>query len=918
MKTIMFHGSPGKNLLIAGLTVLLLIVACGKAEPTMTPMPPSATPTTLPPILQAEPTRLNSSQAQDKAHTPIPPAPTDTPAPPTNTPTSAAAQSTATPAPTLTPQASPDQPSVADVIASLQGLPIDEFFEQSHVQLQLRDPDNLISNGLDKEYGVAHNDRFSDISDAYVRETQQLEAAILDLLRAYDRSALSPEQQLSYDIYEWLLDDLVRRHEFTYYGYPVNSGGMWSLQFLLTSLLDNMPIASKSDAEDYVARLSQVDTWMEQLLEGLDLRQEAGVIPPQYVIQGAIPQIEGYIQTPEGATLNPRASHLYTSFRERIEQVDEISSQEKQALLDAAQEEIRETFIPAFTELRDYLVRLESVASDELGVGQFPRGEEFYDYVLRHWTSTDIRAGQLHELGLAEVARIQAEMRAVAVEMGYPADISMAEMDQLVAESDVLQGEELRQEYERLIAQAQQAAQEFFDLFPSAGVVVEYDPFAPPAYYRQPPRDGSGPGRMIVNLVDSAQVIFYNMYTLTHHETIPGHHVQYALAEELDLPKFRRDTLFDVARQSFTYQAFTDGWALYAQRLAWEMGLYGDDLLGNLGRLRQELHVAARLVVDTGIHAQGWSLQDATVYVEEATGMFYEPNRFRKIINIPGQVCGYNVGYFKILELRQRAMDRLGDQFDIRAFHNVILGHGPMPLQILERVVDDWIETHESLSTATPTATPLPKRLPAALQRITVENAEQVRPLAMLRIFGYQRAWPTGQCSVAFSPDGSLLAGACENSRLPVWDLPSLKMRHALNERSMHTTSCDFSPDGQMLVSGNSEDGAVIVWNPVTGEKILDLGKHQTSVWEVDFSPDGQLVTSCSAIARPDAKGDLCLWRISPRERLWIHKLPYGECLSVSFHPSGESIAYAMIHGLVEIVEVETGERIVLLEDATR
>jgi uncharacterized protein (DUF885 family) len=593
-------------------------------------------------------------------------------------------------------EAVPDQPSIAEIIAGLQGLPIDQFFEQSHVQLQLRDPDNLISNGLAEEYGVAHNDRFSDISDTYVRETQQLETAILDLLRAYDRSVLSPEQQLSYDIYEWTLDDLVRGHEFTYYGYPVNSAGLWSLPSWLVSLMTDMPIAGKSDAEDYVARLSQVDTWVEQLLVGLELRQEAGVVPPRYVIQGTIPQIEGYIQTSGGTRLDPGASDLYTSFRDRLEQVDEISAQERQALLEAAQVEIEETFMPAFTELRDYLARLESVASDALGVGQFPRGEDFYDYTLRHWTSTDISADQVHELGLAEVARIQAEMRAVAVEMGYPADISMAAMDQLVAESDVLQGEELRQAYERLIAQARQAAPEFFDLFPSADVVVEYDPYAPPAYYQQPPHDGSGPGRMIVNLVNSAQFIFYNVYTLTHHETIPGHHVQYALAEELDLPKFRRDTLFDVARQFFAYQAFTDGWALYAQRLAWEMGLYGDDLLGNLGRLRQELHVTARLVVDTGIHAQGWSLQGAIAYLEEATGLSYGPNRLRQIINLPGQACGYNVGYFKILELRQRAMDRLGDQFDIKAFHNVILGHGPMPLQILERVVDDWIETLES------------------------------------------------------------------------------------------------------------------------------------------------------------------------------------------------------------------------------
>jgi uncharacterized protein (DUF885 family) len=229
-------------------------------------------------------------------------------------------------------------------------------------------------------------------------------------------------------------------------------------------------------------------------------------------------------------------------------------------------------------------------------------------------------------------------------------------------------------------------------LFPNAAVVVEYDPNSfIPAYYRQPPLDGSGPGRMIVNLRDSMQSAFYNARSLTHHETIPGHHVQYALAQELDLPKFRRDTMLNVAKQYFTYEAFTDGWALYAKQLAWEMGLYEDDHLDNLGRLRLFLRFATNVVVDSGIHARGWTLQQAIDYKEQATGMTFDPRRLTKIVNVPGQVSGIYLGYFKILELRQRAMDQLGEQFDIKAFHNVSLGNGPMPLVVLEQVVDDWI-----------------------------------------------------------------------------------------------------------------------------------------------------------------------------------------------------------------------------------
>jgi uncharacterized protein (DUF885 family) len=223
-------------------------------------------------------------------------------------------------------------------------------------------------------------------------------------------------------------------------------------------------------------------------------------------------------------------------------------------------------------------------------------------------------------------------------------------------------------------------------------VVVRYDPAAPPAYYQEPPRDGSGPGQMVANLANSAQFIFYNPPVLVHHETIPGHHVQFALAQELDLPtRFQRDLIFNVYRQHLPFEAYTEGWALYAEELAWEMGLYEDDPLNNLGRLRLRLHRTARLVVDTGIHAKGWTLREAIDYLEEATGASYNQNRLAQIVAVPGQACGYNIGMLNILELRQRAMEQLGDEFDIKAFHNVILGHGPMPLQILERIVDDWI-----------------------------------------------------------------------------------------------------------------------------------------------------------------------------------------------------------------------------------
>ncbi|MBU7038801.1 MAG: DUF885 domain-containing protein [Theionarchaea archaeon] len=587
--------------------------------------------------------------------------------------------------------------SVADIVAQLEGLPIDEFFEESFRYLQLRDPDTLIYNGLADEYGVEGYDQFTTLSDSYIRETQQLESGILGLLRGYDRSSLSSEQKLSYDIYEWYLDDLVRGHEFMYCGYPINSMGLWDTQYwLVYSLFDSLPMNSLQDARTYVTRLSQIDTWMEQLLEQLTLREQAGVIPPKFLVQRSISLVDICIQEREDGAFDAEATYLYTSFREKLEKIN-ITDEQEYALLYTALAEIEQVFIPAFIELRDYLIYLESIASDAPGVGTLPGGEAYYTYILRYWTGTDYSPDQIHELGLVEVTRVQEEMRAVAVEMGYPEDVSMAELDQLFStDTDYLHGEALKTEYERLIAEADEAMEDYFDLRPKAKVIVTYDPEAPPAYYQEPPRDGSGPGQMVANLANSAQFIFYNPTVLVHHETIPGHHVQIALASELDLPtSFRRDIIYNFYRQQVPFEAYTEGWALYAEGLASEMGLYRNDSLGNLGRLRLRLHRTARLVVDTGIHAKGWTVSQAIDYLEEATGSQYSQSRLAQIIAIPGQACGYNIGMLKILELRQRAMDQLGDKFDIKEFHNMILGHGPMPMQILEQVANDWIEANK-------------------------------------------------------------------------------------------------------------------------------------------------------------------------------------------------------------------------------
>jgi uncharacterized protein (DUF885 family) len=590
-----------------------------------------------------------------------------------------ASRATQTPTPLYT----ADEALLADIREQLEGLPIDEFFEQSYRQIQLRDPDRLFINGLAEAYGVPA-DRFTNISDGYVRETQQLEAMILELLRVYDPSVLSSDQQLTYDIYEWVLADRVRGHEFMYYDYPVNSMTIWGKQnWLIDFMVNYLPIASLQDAEDYIARISQIDTWVMQLLEGLMLREAAGIVPPRYVVRDSIDQVEGHLHMQGPDAFDVEAIDLYTSFAAKLDQVEIISDLEKQALLDAALTEIESTFIPAFLELRSYLRQLERVAGNQSGVYRLAEGEPYYAYILRNQTSVDLSPEEIHELGMSEVARLEGEILAAAADLGYGPDISMAELDQqLSLDSEMLAGEALLDEYERLIAGVEAAVHLYFDLLPETELVIQPEPFGSGiGYYLPPAFDGSTPGRFYTTL--DYPIPRHVIPTFLYHETVPGHHLQGALARELDLPSFRRE---------LEMNAHMEGWAVYAERLAWEMGLYATDPMGNLGRLFLEHSRAVRLVLDTGIHAKGWTRQQAAAYYEQATGRPTGSAAMDRYVILPGQGCGYTIGLLTILDLRQMAEERLGVAFDIRVFHNVILGNGSLPLDILQQVVEDWIE----------------------------------------------------------------------------------------------------------------------------------------------------------------------------------------------------------------------------------
>jgi hypothetical protein len=389
------------------------------------------------------------------------------------------------------------------------------------------------------------------------------------------------------------------------------------------------------------------------------------------------------------ADSSPRYTPFYTAFREKLQRIEGLGEPEKQVLLDAAETEISGSVIPAFRALVDYFTTLQASTTNDEGVWKFPNGDAYYAHILRNQASIDITPEQVHELGLAEVERIQAEMRQAFDELGYPQGANLGElMNRAIEEGGFYstrdQGgqDQVVAAYEKLLDEADQALDAVVDIRPKAKVVVVGGPVG--GFYVSAPLDGSRPG-MFHASTGGSQVPKFNMPTVAYHEAIPGHHFQIAIAQEVDLPLFRNDVFFN---------GYGEGWALYAERLAWELGLYDDDPYGDLGRLQLELLRAVRLVVDTGIHAKQWTRAESKAYMNEALGdpsgrWSHEVDRY---VVLPAQATGYKIGMLKILELRQRAMDELGGDFDIKEFHNLVLGSGSMPLDILERVVQGYID----------------------------------------------------------------------------------------------------------------------------------------------------------------------------------------------------------------------------------
>jgi uncharacterized protein (DUF885 family) len=560
-----------------------------------------------------------------------------------------------------------------------------QLFEELFMEGVMRSPMFQSYLGIKKD-----QDKWDDFSDERALENLQITKDNLKKLNAIDRTKLDPQTMVSLDLAKQQVNEEIADFKWRYHNYPLNQ--MFGIHSQVPAMLINQhQITNKVDAEAYVARLNAITPLFDQVIDGLNVRAEQGIIAPKFVYPYVIEDSQNLIK---GAPFSEgEQSTLLADFSTKVGKL-EIDELEKQTLIDSATSALKSNVKPSYEKLIAAVKVIQEKASDINGAWKFPNGKDFYNNALARTTTTDLTSDQIHQIGLSEVARIHDEMRVIMKKVGFEGDLKaffefMRNDPQFYYE----ESEEGKQRYlteaTQLIDNMKSRLDELFIVKPKADMTVKAveafrEKSAGKAFYQSPSMDGTRPGVYYANLYRMSDMPSYQMEALAYHEGIPGHHMQLAIAQELQgIPKFRKFGRFT---------AYTEGWGLYSEQLPKEIGLYSDPY-SDFGRLAMELWRACRLVVDTGIHAMKWDRQQGIDYYANNT-----PNPIpdavkmvERHIVMPSQATAYKIGMLKILELRNKAKTELGEKFDIREFHEVVLKNGPVSLSVLSQYIDDYI-----------------------------------------------------------------------------------------------------------------------------------------------------------------------------------------------------------------------------------
>ena len=534
----------------------------------------------------------------------------------------------------------------------------------------------------DKRY----SDKLSVVSVAHSEELNQMNKDFLSRLESIDRSALPKNEKLNYDIYKRLTEDAVESADFKSYLRPITNRGGFHISF--PQLHERVPLNNVKDYENYIARLNAFKVYAESHIEVMRVGMEGGYVLPKIVLEGAEETIEPHI------VADATESLLYKPFEKYPKGIDEA---DQARLTEAGVDAIMNSVVPGYKLFLEFMMNeYLPASSDDIAASSLPNGKAYYEYRVRSYTTLQVTPQEVHDRGLSEVARIRIEMDEVIKDSGFEGDFKafvefLRTDDQFYVDTP----EQLMKEVAVVLKKMDGQLPSLFGKLPRMpyGIKKVPDFIAPKtttAYYNRPSGDGTKAGFYYVNTYDLRSRPTYEIQALSLHEAVPGHHLQIGLQQELEnLPTFR-------LYSGFT--AFTEGWALYAERLGLEAGMY-EDPYSNFGRLTYEMWRALRLVVDTGMHYFGWSRQRAIDYMAENSALTLHniTTEVDRYISWPGQALAYKTGELKIRELRARAEDKLGKSFDIRAFHDVVLGSGAVPLNVLEANVDEWIASQEGM-----------------------------------------------------------------------------------------------------------------------------------------------------------------------------------------------------------------------------
>lgn len=582
-------------------------------------------------------------------------------------------------APTVAEQAPATVAPPAEVAPA--GANLGEFFDKYDAAQLSLSPESKARRGVrDGDYG-----QWDDVSDEVAVARFKLQSATAEAMRgSVDPKALTADEALSFELFNAQAARAERLFPFRDHGYIFDQ--MNGAQSQMPAFLINIHrVANTAEAEAYVSRIREMGPILDTLSAESAERAAKGYAPPKWVYPFVISDI-GNLTKADNAVIEDISAKVNKL---------EIDAGEKARLITAAKAAWSESAGPAYTRLAAEMKRQQASAPTQDGVWRMPEGKAYYEALLANYTTTDMTAAQIHDLGLSEVARIHGEMKKIMAQVGFQGTLNQF-FDHLRTSPQYYHTtrEAYLADVDKHVKAMEARLPAFFNTIPKSALQVKAveafrEKSAGKAFYSSPAPDGSRPGIYYVNLYDLKDMPKTELEALAYHEGVPGHHLQRAVQTELTgLPPFRRFGGFT---------AYTEGWGLYSEELAKDMGFYTDPY-ADFGRLGMELWRATRLVVDTGIHDKKWTREQAIQYLKDNT-----PNpqgdiekAIERYIVYPGQATAYLIGKLKIMELRARAQKAMGDKFDFRAFHDIVLESGPVPLDVLERRVDAWIATQKS------------------------------------------------------------------------------------------------------------------------------------------------------------------------------------------------------------------------------